>query len=278
MYKESRENIPCILGSGGNLYIHIPVKSHEFVVSALEEGFRQRGIDVSPFISRSDDLWAGYFPRMQLDDGGESALKGMTSGSFFRLVASGRFSKGSFGVALGMASGWEKIKDKDSGLDYYTFDGEYKITATVPESGLIIASTEESRAFTGLIENYFNPPDIFSPLFLQEGMGDSIGILFPGDNITRFFLGNLAGGFKLPVDGVEIYFRLSQEEGIYQVEMRFIPVEANMVKGLQALVKIFLRSCFSDSGLNMEIGYSDIYVRGLTMKQENVAELVLAMF
>lgn len=70
MYKESRENIPCILGSGGNLYIHIPVKSHEFVVSALEEGFRQKGIDVSPFISRSDDLWAGYFPGMQLDDGG----------------------------------------------------------------------------------------------------------------------------------------------------------------------------------------------------------------
>lgn len=279
LYKESRENIPCILGSGGSLYFHIPVKAHEYVVSAVREEFSNRGIDVSPILSRSGDLWVGYFSGLPTQTGENILSMGSGgTGSFSRIVASGKFSKGSFGAALGMASGWKKIKDKDSGLDYYTLKEGDKITAAVPESGLIIATTEESRAFPGLIENYFNPPDIFSPLFLQEGLGDSIGIYFPGDNITRFFLGNLAGGISLPVDGVEIYLRPGQTEGVYQIEMRFIPVERNMVRGLQALVKIFIRNCFGDSGLNMDIGSSDIYVRGLTMKQEDVAELVLAMF
>lgn len=279
LYKESRENIPCILGRGGSLYFHIPVNAHEFVVSAVKEEFSNRGIDVSSILSRSDDLWVGYFSGLPPRTGENVLSMGSGgTGSFYRLAASGRFSRGSFGAVLGMASGWKKVKEKDSGFDYYTSKEGDEITVAVPESGLILATTEESSAFPSLIENYFNPPDIFSPLFLQEGLGDSIGIYFPGDNITRFFLGNLAGGISLPVDGVEIYLRPGQQEGIYQIEMRFIPVEHNMVRGLQALVKIFIRNCFSDSGLNMDIGSSDIYVRGLSMKQEDVAELVLAMF
>lgn len=279
LYRESKQNIPCILGSGGSLYFHIPVKYHEFVVSALEEEFRYRGIDISPVLSRCSDLWVGYFSGLPSEEDAErSGLGGSDSGSYSRLVASGRFSKGTFGTALGMTGDWKKIKDKDFGIDYFTFADGYKITAAVPETGLLLATTGETGAFPAFIGNYFNPPDIFSPLFIQEGIGDSIGIFFPGDNITRFFLGNLAGGISLPVDGVEIYLRPGQEDGIYQIEMRFIPIETNVMKGLQALVKIFLRNSFGDSGLNMVIGSSDIYVRGLTMKQEDVADLVLAMF
>lgn len=267
LYKESSMDIPSVLGAGGSFYFHIPVESHTYVMSAIEADFKNRGVDISPVLNRCRNLWGGCFPGRQ-----------SRSVENLRLVLSGKYTKLSLGTALGISSGWEKIKNRNYSVEYYSFSGKYNLSAWVPESGLLLASSGEQEEVESFIESYYNPVDIFSRLFLLEGQGDSIGIYFPEDKISRFFLGNFASDFNLPVKGVEVYFRLVPETGIYNIEMRFIPLEENVVRGLQALIRILVRNVFEDSGLNMDITSSDIYVRGLTINQEDLALLILSLF
>jgi hypothetical protein len=213
--QSSPVNVFDYFSSDFDIYITIPVKGNENLISALAE-ILSPGMDLQPILSRITTLHAAFNIGGSGGELPQGYSQSFTQGfTHWQLVAEGRFPRAFAGLALNEKNGWVKTT-AGSGENRFSWyesiqGGQSAVQVAIPNSSIVLASSRTSfdgGDMAAFLERFAAPaPQQWPPspaLLMDSRMDMPYELLPPATEI--------AAGEKT-VAGEPIRFYLVRPEG-----------------------------------------------------------------